>query len=333
VTPTADTFTRDGWQKQATQPKRKPRWWIPGDAERVRAAAEQERKAALVATPFSTPKTVVVANTKGGASKTTVSVLLASALGEWSGRQVALIDNNPTGTLRSRLPYVPESPPSLADLAEAMDAIMSAGGDPVSLQRYMLYQSSNKFSALVARIEATHMENGMRVLNEPTLSLQQYVDAARLIARQYPFTVVDSGNNNRDSQWLGSISLADALVIATSWDKDGLQGVSDMLRTEFELGEQGGVDHQQLAQRAIIVTSQGPGEIVEYNKLMAEAWWDKWGFTHLIIPTDPAIKNGEPIIWSQLSQATRDVALSICAELATRFIDRDHASAPRLHAV
>ena len=316
---------------QPEEPAGRAGWFHRHPSKKELAEQRRQNDIRQIAFPFAPPrkgvyrgKRVLVANLKGGVNKTLVACLIAAGFGQWSGKQVALVENSPTGSLRLRLEWVPAEPRTLTDLAETIATMDPATAAGILQSQFMVWQNQGRFSALLGRVTDTRKDpaTGEMVLLDPTITRGQTVDTLDLIARSYQFTIIDSANSLSDAQWLGSVDVADQLVIATTWDGEALEDAKRILRVLMETG------HELLAREAIIVESHAPGVLVnEENIKLAGDWFARYSWPVLHIPPDQNVHNGKPIMWDELSMATHDATRELCAAIAARLQAHDNPDA------
>jgi cellulose biosynthesis protein BcsQ len=329
VVPTQRLGTREpdwGYRPEPQLAPARSGFWRRGVSKKQEAEARRAKLLQTIGQPYYSTKFVAVGDPKGDAGKTWTSILLAAAFGQYSGKQIALLDNNPSGNLRTVIEYSPPAPLTINDMAEEITHIRSRGGTDLSLNPYMLYQQQGRFHVLLSRIESTHEEDGQRVLDAPTITEEQFCKVAQIVGGQYPITVIDSGNSYKDYPWRGAVSLVDAVVIPFNWDGDKVDGVKKLLHNLWETG------HEVLAQQAILVETHAPGHVDNLkNKTEFTAWLEHNGLRKpMVIPPDPVPVRGEPVLWDRLSPATRDAALELCAAVSERFAANDTMRPARL---
>ncbi|MFP5312353.1 MAG: MinD/ParA family protein, partial [Actinomycetes bacterium] len=158
------------------------------------------------------PKTVVIVNPKGGAHKTTATLLLAATMGIWRGGYTLAWDNNETrGTLGWRAPLAGH-PRTAVDLLQEVDRFE----DPVlgrigDLDRYVRYQGSTQFDVLASDEDAA---------GAATIGRTEFDRLHAALRRFYRIILVDTGNNMRSSNWEAAVAAADELVIISTLRED-----------------------------------------------------------------------------------------------------------------
>jgi len=315
---TRDLFNVDIWRQQPQEDAvaKKP-WWRRGPSPKQLAEMARQRDLKLLATPFkASTKRIVVANTSGKGGKTTLAVLMGAALGHWTGRSVLIVENGPTGTLRNRLESVPRPIHDMDELAKHLVELEGRPDASTIIQAvYAIWQNQGQFSVILGRQEMTEDNGtGQLVTKQPTLTRGEVARIVGLLGHIYPWLIIDSGNNACDEAWLGSVDVADLLLLPTTWGGTEMEGVITILKTLNET-------HQEhLAWSSIVVVTQPPGMAVDpKNKANAMAFFQRQGVTVVEIPPDPAMaERDKPILWDQLSPVTHEAMLKLCATVVER---------------
>ncbi|GLY15958.1 chromosome partitioning protein [Kineosporia sp. NBRC 101677] len=263
---------------------------------------EYRESVASVQRSLRGPKTVVVVNPKGGAHKTTATLLIAATFGMHRGGYTLAWDNNETrGTLGWRANPARHSNTAvdlLRDLDRFTDVRSSRVGD---LDNYVRSQGSAQFDVLASDEDAA---------SAASIDDRAFDQLHRALARFYRVLVVDTGNNMRASNWQAAINAADQLVIVSTiredtaasaaWLADGLTaaGKTDVVRN------------------AVTVLS-APGRRADpqlHDRLHAH--FGSLTRVVLDVPHDPALVSGGPITYDALSPASRAAWLRVTAAIA-----------------
>ena len=127
----------------------------------------------------------------------------------------------------------------------------------------------------------------------------------RILSRFFAVIIVDTGNNEKASNWLAALNVADALVVPAKWRHDSILGANRML-------ESLAAQHHQLLTRTLIVGTNGPGDSQAEPRARALEWFGK---SHAVVevPTDPHLHAGTVIDRRNLSPRTRKVGLQAAA--------------------
>ena len=285
---------------------------------RVSPADQREYRINLMKTRWKGPRTVLVMNPKGGSGKTPMSILVGAVLGHHSGQLPVVVDNNPTGNLRHRLEYCPDTALTLEDMAEAAPGFTDATPAWV-INEYLLHQEQGQFLALPSRNKAVITDpDGTQRRSESTITGDQFDAVWRACTRLSGIIVVDMGNNHRDPQSVAAIRRADAVLLPIIWREDHCVGATGLLRDLATMGR------PDLAASTIIVESiSGKIDVdPEVRRRYGSFMRDRWGLTVCEIPTDPHIARNRDIRYTQLRTATTEAGIVVGAELAARFSER-----------
>lgn len=229
---------------------------------------------------------ILVANKKGNAGKTPVSISLGGTIASIRGGSLAVMEVSDD---RGQLTYRSEGSPMLGigELVEAAATIESKG----QLEGYTAPQTS--FASIIGSTD------GWR---EP-LNRAAVVDVAKVIDRYYSIRVMDSGNQYSSSAFAGAIETADALVIPTMNSADSIFDAVELL--EFLQGHED-PRARALAKTAVVIRlSDGRPEIkVERHlKFLFDAGVDPSRVYS--VPFDSHIADRGQLTLSKLAPATR----------------------------
>ncbi|CAM5539506.1 AAA family ATPase OS=Leifsonia shinshuensis OX=150026 GN=F1C12_22435 PE=4 SV=1 [Leifsonia shinshuensis] len=226
------------------------------------------------------PRTIVVANPKGGAGKTPTTALLAAVFARYGGAGVLAWDNNQTrGTLGWRTEQGPHEA-TILDLLPRADYLLGTSAQSADLAMFVHHQTRDRYDVLRSKPSLLAHEQRFDAGS---------VDAIHAVAaKYYRLIVVDSGNDESDEMWLRAVDQADQLVVATTTRDDHAEAGALMLEA---LTTRGGA-YGSLAERSVVVVSQadqkgGPAELARVAS----------GYTPLVrqtvtIPFDPAMVDG-----------------------------------------
>lgn len=269
----------------------------PGRAERVHRDAIGSVQRSL-----DGPKTVVVLNPKGGAHKTTATLLIAATFGIHRGGYTLAWDNNETrGTLGWRSAHARHANTAvslLRDLSRFTDLRSARVGD---LDNYVRSQGSAQFDVLASDEDAA---------SAASIDGVAFTSLHRTLVRFYRVMVIDTGNNMRASNWQAAVKAADQLVIVSTVREDTAQSAAwaiDALRA---------AGHEDLVSRAVMVLS-APGIDVD-AKLRARLHHHFGQLTRVVldVPHDPALVPGGPLLIETLQDSTREAWLQVTAAVA-----------------
>ncbi|WP_240938037.1 hypothetical protein [Nocardioides sp. JQ2195] len=268
-----------------------------GKAERAFREAR-----ATVQRSFSGPRTIVFANPKGGAAKTTSVLAAGYIFGTVRGGGVVAWDNNETrGTLGIRgepANHQNTTRELLDDLERFQDVYESRIGD---LGAFVRSQGDAHFDVLASdeRADVTG-----------TIKASDFGAVHRLLERFYHLILIDTGNNLRAENWLAAAQTADLIVVTCTVREDtGYSGLW-MLDALADAG------HTQIKEKTITVLADpSPSVDAQLAKDLTDVYAQR---TRAVfrIPYDPALVAGSVVQYGQLSQDTRDAWLKACAAMA-----------------
>lgn len=262
----------------------------------------QRKAIAAVQRSLTGPKTVVVINPKGGASKTTATLLLAATFGIHRGGYTLAWDNNETrGTMGWRA--IPGRHTNTAvDLLRELDRFEDARSARVGdLDNFVRNQGSAQFDVLASDEDAA---------SAASVDATAFNALHRSLSRFYRVIVVDTGNNMRASNWDAALAAADQVVIVSTIREDTGQSaawVADALK------EKGYAEKVSAAVTILAAPSARP------DPALATRLGDHFGrLTRCVVkvPFDPSLVSGGPIDIEALSSSSRDAWLEATALVA-----------------
>jgi MinD-like ATPase involved in chromosome partitioning or flagellar assembly len=267
-----------------------------------RSEAAYRDRVARIQRSFDGPKTIVVINPKGGAHKTTATLLIAATFGIHRGGYTLAWDNNETrGTLgwRSRHAQHANTAVNLAqDLARFSDLRTARVGD---LDDYVRSQASAQFDVLASDEDAA---------SAASIDAAAFMALHRTLSRFYRVIVVDTGNNMRASNWQAAVSVADQLVIVSTVREDTAQSAAwaiDALRA---------AGYDDLLRRAVTVLSAPEPKVDKQLRKRLHEHFGALTRAVLDVPHDKRLIPGGPIEYSTLAPATRAAWLAVTATVA-----------------
>ena len=273
----------------------------PGPAELAHRSA-----VASVQRSLKGPKTIVVVNPKGGAYKTTASLLIAATFGLHRGGYTLAWDNNETrGTMGWRANPVNHTNTAV-DLLHDIDRF--AGTDTArvgDLDNYVRGQGSAQFDVLASDEDAA---------SAASIDAAAFGDLHRLLSRFYRVIVVDTGNNMRASNWQAAVEAADQLVIISTVKEDVAQSAAWLLD-----GLRSSSGSRRAVKQAVTVLAATSGSPHAANTDLSQRLHDHFGkLTRAVVdvPHDPALHGGGPIDYDTLSAASRASWLRVAAAIA-----------------
>jgi MinD-like ATPase involved in chromosome partitioning or flagellar assembly len=269
----------------------------PGGGEVV-----QRKAIAAVQRSLPGPRTVVVINPKGGASKTTATLLLAATFGIHRGGYTLAWDNNETrGTMGWRATQGRHSNTAV-DLLRELDRFEDARSARVGdLDNFVRSQGNAQFDVLASDEDAA---------SAASVDATAFNALHRSLSRFYRVIVVDTGNNMRASNWDAAIAAADQVVIVSTIREDTGQSAAWVADA---LSEKGFGDKVSAAVTILAAPSTRP------DPALAARLGDHFGrLTRGVVrvPFDPSLVSGGPIDIEALSSSSRDAWLEATALVA-----------------
>ncbi len=262
---------------------------------------------ATVIRTFPGPRSILVANTKGGAGKTPTALIAAAMLSKLRGEPIVAWDCNEfQGTLGGR-----------AEIGTPESTILDVLGQRETLARPDA--SVAEINGLLRRQPQGHL---VLASAESTTAMQQIgrdeVDAVRrLLARRYGSVIADTGNNMAAPGWNYLAETADVLVVPMKPKRDHIEHVRSVLG--YLNGRQ---ETKHLVRGAILVVTSETGQRMRPDQA---DWFSKRVGQVLHVPADPAIASGDRIRVDQLTVASQRAWTAVVAAVA------EAAAAPSPH--
>lgn len=288
---------KKGWQgviRRLTGGLISPR---PGKAERSHRDAIQRVQRSLKG-----PRTIVVLNPKGGAHKTTATLLLAATFGTHRGGSTLAWDNNETrGTLGWRAQPSRHSNTAvdlLRDLGRFADVESARVG---YLDNYVRGQGDAQFDVLASDEDAAASS---------TIDADAFDSLHSTLSRFYRVLVIDTGNNMRASNWEAAVEAADQLVVVTTVNEETAASAAWLIDGLRQKG------HQDKVSQAVTILS-APGDAVQ-PELSQRLHSHFAALTRVVleVPYDPGFQGGGPLNVDVLSPQTREAWLQVTAAVA-----------------
>ena len=248
------------------------------------------------------PRTVVVVNPKGGASKTTATMLLAATFATLRGGYTLAWDNNETrGTLGWRA--VPARHSNTAvDLLADLERFQQVRGARVGdLDNYVRTQGAAQFDVLASD-------------EDPAASASIDADAFQrlhgTLSRFYRILLIDTGNNMRASNWEAAVAAADQLVIVSTIREDTAASAAWLVDGLRAKGHGDKVEHAVtiLSAPASSNDSALSARLHDHFAQLTRAVVD--------VPHEQSLVAGGPIDFAALSKETRDAWVMATAKVA-----------------
>lgn len=289
----------EGWQgavRRASGGVIAPR---PGKAEQSRLDRER-----IVQRRLDAPRTIVILNPKGGAHKTTSTLLLAATFGTQRGGATLAWDNNETrGTLGWRAQNAPHHRTAV-DLLEDLDRFTTPDqASLAALDTYVRTQVDARFDVLASDEDAAASS---------TIDAAAFDRLHGVLSRYYRLLIVDTGNNMRASNWVAAVAAADQLVIVSTVREDTAASAAWLLDGLREKGFDRKIDD---AVTILAAPSARPDRKLAER---LERHFSQVTSAVVHVPFDAALVDGGPIDFDALSPDTRDAWLTAAAAIAGR---------------
>ena len=251
---------------------------------------------------------IAVLQQKGGVSKTTTTLGIGAALAKYRSDKVAAMDANPaSGNLAKRI-----NEPSTGTWRTLLT-------DP-NLHSYSDFRHHLGIDT----------SSGLEVLagdpGDAVLTGRELVMAWQRMARVYPVVLLDCGNQMRDDITAAVLSMADAVVVASTTRYDGAEAAQQTLNWLISHGYPG------LVREAVMVISN-------VNKITPTKAVRNLheGFERVVravhdIPYDPHLSDATAIDFNRLAPATRRAFIEAAASVADGFVkaaDKDPGYRPQ----
>lgn len=256
-------------------------------------AAEQSERADLAAIQrgFSGSKTIVVVNPKGGAHKTTASLMIAATFGQLRGGYTLAWDNNETrGTLGWRAQPGSHSRTAV-DLLRRLPHFEVSGGATIGdIDQFVRSQADATFDVLASDDDAA----SAAIIDDEAFSRLH-----RTLSRFYRLIVVDTGNNMRASNWEAALDVADQLVIVSTSREDTAASAAWLADGLRERG------HEDMLRHAVTILSNPDAKTDANLTRRLEEHFAQLTRAVVEVPYDPAFVGGGQIDLAALSPKTR----------------------------
>lgn len=251
---------------------------------------------------FDGTRTIAVLNPKGGAHKTTSTLLLAATFGRLRGGSVLAWDNNETrGTLGWRAQHAPHHRTAVNLLNDIEQFEMPSVASLSALDDYVRTQIDARFDVLASDEDAAATS---------TIDDAAFQRLHRMLSRYYRLLIIDTGNNMRASNWMAAVDSADQLVIVSTVREDTAASAAWLLDG---LAEKGFSDKLERAVTVLTSPSLKRDRGLE-DRLSAHFAQLTATVTH--VPYDPALVEGGTIDFDALTDETHVAWLRASALIA-----------------
>jgi cellulose biosynthesis protein BcsQ len=272
----------------------------PSAAERL-----HREQVHLVSQHHVGPRTIMLANGKGGAGKTLATVCLSTILARYSGAATVAWDNNQT---RGTLGWSTESArheASVLDLLPDIDRLLGTAAQSADLASYVHHQTRDRYDVLKSKPDM--LASGQRFGAETVDRVH------KVLTKFYRLVLIDSGNDETDPMWLAGLDRTDQLVVPTTTDDKWCESAALLLE---ELVNAGG-RYKELAENAVVIvgvetSDMSRAKVAEQVRRFRDAGL---GRDVLTIPYDAGLK-ARVINYDALQEPTKLAWLAAGAAVA-----------------
>jgi putative peptide zinc metalloprotease protein len=301
----AASFTEETMLRRRSQPPRHGwrRSVYFGTAGRVNvrpSAAElrEQQLSARIRAPVQGARRVVVLSRKGGAGKTTTTVMLGHTFATHRGDRVVALDANPdAGSLAYRVPR---------DTAATVTTLLA---DREFIGRYADIRGYTSQAA--TRLEVVASDDDPRI--SQALGENDYHRAVQLLDQHYNLILLDTGTGILDSATQGILREAHQIVVVMPPALDGARASASTL----DWLEQHGYAALVRGAVAVINAVRGEGGLLELDRV--ERHFAARCAATVRIPWDRALEAGAQTALEDLKAPTRDAYQRLAAAVADGF--------------
>ncbi|WP_233198146.1 chromosome partitioning protein [Cryobacterium sp. Y50] len=264
---------------------------------------EQMQRGAITAVQRSLngSRTIVVHNPKGGAHKTTATLLIAATFGIYRGGYTLAWDNNETmGTLGVRAQAARHTNTAV-DLLRDLDRFGDARSRVGDLDNYVRSQGDAQFDALASDLDPA----GAASIDDVA-----FRKLHTTLSRFYRVLVIDTGNNMRASNWEAAVETADQLVIVSTIREDTGYGAASLLDGLRQKG------HADKVAQAVTVLASPSKTADEQLSARLHNHFRQLTRTVVDVPYDASLVGGGPLNVDALAPRTRAAWLQATAAIA-----------------
>ena len=269
----------------------------PGAGEMAHRAAVASVQRSLVG-----PRTIVVLNPKGGAHKTTATLLIAATFGIHRGGYTLAWDNNETmGTLGVRAQTAAHTNTAVDLLRDLDNFAYSSSARVGDLDNYVRNQGDARFDALASDLDPA----GAASIDDVAF---RKLHAA--LSRFYRVLIIDTGNNMRASNWEAAVETADQLVVVSTIREDTAYGAASLLDGLRQKGHADKVAH------AVTILASPAKTADRQLSLRLHDHFSQLTRTVVDVPYDAALVAGGSLNIDALAPRTREAWLLATAAIA-----------------
>ena len=251
------------------------------------------------------PRTIMLANGKGGAGKTLATVCLSTVLTRHSGAATVAWDNNQT---RGTLGWSTEAArhdASVLDLLPEIDRLLGTEARSADMAEYVHHQTRDRYDVLKSKpdILAAEQRFGAETVDR----------VHKVLTKFYRLVLIDSGNDETDPMWLAGLDRTDQLVVPTTTDDKWCESAALLLEQLVNAGGR----YRELAENAVVIvgvetSDVKPEKVTEQVRRFKDAGL---GRDVLTIPYDAGLK-ARIINFDALQESTKLAWLAAGAAVA-----------------
>ena len=236
---------------------------------------------------------LLVANKKGTAGKTPLSILLGGVLAAIRGGSVAILE---TSDDKGQLAYRAEGDPQLG-MGELVANISNVRTQS-QLRGYTVTQTS--FASVI----------GSTPKWRPPLTRENVLDVASTVDEHFTIRLMDTGNQYSSGPFGAAVEVADVLVIPTMLAQDAVFEALELL----EFLEHQGAEAARLARTAIVVMMSDGRPEFKPSKLKKQFMDKGIAEDHIYsVPYDAHVAERGALTLDKLAPATRQALTAIAA--------------------
>lgn len=286
---------RSGWRRQV--------FLATGGVVHPGPSAAERREAELIArlrTRLDSPRRIVVLSRKGGAGKTTTTLMLGHTLAIHRGDRVVALDANPDA---GSLPYRVER--------ESTATVTSLLADVERLTSYAQLRAHT--SQAPSRLEIVASDDDPKITH--ALGQADYARVIRALEQHYMILLMDTGTGILDDATQGLLREADQILVVMPPALDGARVAASTLDWLEEHG------YRSLVRGAVAVINGVRSEngLVQLDAVEEHFRARCAGVVQ--IPWDRALEAGARTALEDLRPATRKAYLELGAVVAEGFAD------------
>lgn len=278
------------------------------EARRRRREEAERSERALIQTNFMGTRTILIANPKGGARKTTSCYVLAATMGTIRGGSVVAWDANETmGTLGDRSREDRHNHTVVDLLEQAAPEFTSVEGSRLGvLDSYVRTQGDSHFDVLASDEDPTRQD---------IVGAEKFGTIHEILSRFYRIILVDTGNNIRAAHFQAALESTDQLVIPVAASRDSARVARKMMEAFSTSGHRRLVDSAVVLLHDLEPADAASGDYLEVAQSIA-AEFEPLVSAVVPVPFDAHLKDGARIDYAALSDPTRTAYRQAAAAIA-----------------